>query len=238
LIDYLKELFRHLIYTHGYLGIFLVQLISSASIFFPVPGYVAVFVAGARLSPFRAAVASGLGSAVGELSGYLLGMGGKKLIGDRSELDVARRVFSRYGAGAIFLFAATPLPFDLAGIVCGTLKFDLRLFFLLTFAGKTTLSLLMAYTGRGLFEMFQSLIEGQFNIYSLLLVVLLTLLMIGPVAYWKILVDRLKDYRSNEARTTDPVIKTTATKNSQGGSRSTGFQIETAVLRQSEGSQE
>ncbi len=211
MIDYFKELFRHLIFTYGYLGIFLVQLISSVSIFLPVPGYVAVFVAGTRLNPFRAAVASGLGSTVGEFSGYLLGMGGKKLIGDRSELEAARTVFSRYGAGAIFLFAATPLPFDLAGIICGTLKFDPRLFFIMTFAGKTTLSLLMAYTGKGLFEMFQSLIEGRFDVYSLLLVTLLTLLMIGPVVYWKILVDQLKDDQSNEAGTADP--ETPAVKN-------------------------
>ncbi|MBL7118570.1 DedA family protein [Candidatus Bathyarchaeota archaeon] len=213
MIEYLKELFRYLIDEYGYFGIFLVQLISSASIFFPVPGYVVVFVAGAKLNAFRAAVASGFGSAIGELSGYILGLGGKKLIGDRSELEAARRIFSRYGAGAIFLFAATPLPFDLAGIVCGTLKVDLRLFFFMTFIGKVTLSLLMVYTGRGTFEIFQSLIEGEFNTYSLLLVLFLVVLMIGPVVYWKILVDRLRGDQSSGARTADPEAETEAIDN-------------------------
>jgi len=207
----LEVLFRFLISEYSYLGLFLVEAISSASIFIPVPGYLAVLLAGAKLNPFGVAVASGLGSTVGELTGYLLGMGGMKLIGDRSdyvrrhssELEAARRIFSRYGPSAIFIFAATPLPFDLAGILCGTLGFDLKIFFLGTFAGKTMKFLLLAYAGRGLFEMTQSLLEGKINMHSLFLLVLMTVLMIGPLVYWKILVDKLRRGQPNETGTAD-----------------------------------
>lgn len=187
----IEGFFRFLISEYSYLGLFIVQVISSASILVPVPGYVAVLVAGAKLDPFGVAVSSGLGSAVGELSGYLVGCGGMRFIAQRSQriqeqesrLEVLRSLLFRYGAGAIFLFAASPLPFDFAGILFGTLNFDLNAFFLLTFAGKTTKYLLLAFTGKGLFEIFQSLLEGRFDIYSLLMVALVVLLVLVPLVF-------------------------------------------------------
>ena len=214
-----------LIANYGYLGLFLVQVISSASILIPVPGYIAILVAGARLNPLGIAISSGLGSAVGEFTGYMLGVGGMKLAGDRfdqigdrfdqigdrfdqikahrSEIEAATRIFIQYQSGAIFLFAATALPFDLAGILCGTLGIDPSTFFVATLAGKTTKFLLIAYTGKNLFEVFQSLIEGTFDFSSLLLVAFLTLLLIGPLFYWRTLVERLRDLRTGTEQETE-----------------------------------
>ncbi len=193
----------YLIANYSYVGLFIVQVISSASILIPVPGYIAILVAGARLNPLGIAISSGLGSAVGEFTGYMLGVGGMKLAGDkfekvkayRSEIEAARKIFTQYQSGAIFLFAATALPFDLAGILCGTLGIDPSTFFVATVAGKTTKFLLIAYTGKNLFEVFQSLLEGTFDYYSLFLVALLTLLMVGPLFYWRTLVERLRNLR-------------------------------------------
>lgn len=203
LFENLSELFRYLVSNYSYLGLFIVQVISSASILIPVPGYLAILVAGARLNPLGVAISSGLGSAVGEFTGYMLGVGGMKVAGDRfeklqayrSEIEAATRIFSQYQSSAIFIFAATALPFDLAGILCGTLGIDPRTFFVATLAGKTTKFLLLAYTGKNLFEVFQSLIEGTFDFSSLLLVAFLTILMIGPLFYWRTLVERLKQMR-------------------------------------------
>ncbi len=200
MLEDLSELFRYLIASYGYFGLFLVQAISSASIFIPVPGYLAILVAGAKWNPIGVAISSGLGSAVGEFTGYLLGVGGMKMIGERSErvrgyrpeIEAASRIFTQYGSTAIFLFAATPLPFDLAGILCGTLGIEPGIFFAATLAGKTMKFLLVAFTGKGLFEVFQSLLEGKFDFYSLAIVLILTLLMVGPLLYWRTLVDRLR----------------------------------------------
>jgi CBS domain-containing protein len=187
----LETLFRFLISEYSYIGLFLVQVISSASILVPVPGYVAVFVAGAKLNPLGIALSSGLGSAVGELSGYILGSEGMKLIQKRSmrlqeymdEFESLKSIMTRYGAGAILFFAAAPLPFDLAGILFGTFGYDLNIFFMLTFVGKTIKYLLVAFSGKGLFDLFQSSLEGRLDIYSLLLVVLIILLVVGPLIY-------------------------------------------------------
>ena len=203
------ELFIYLVSKYGYLGLFIVNALSSASIFLPIPGYLAVLVVSAELNPIGVALSAGLGSSVGELTGYFLGLGGKKLINDRSkrsgkpnlELEAARRIFARYGAFAIFAFAATPLPFDLIGIACGTFGFDMRLFFLATFFGKTIKYLLLAYTGRGLFGVFQSFLEGRLNLSSLILVFLLVVLMVIPLVYWNILVSKLKREQPQEVKT-------------------------------------
>ncbi|UCD72962.1 MAG: VTT domain-containing protein, partial [Candidatus Bathyarchaeota archaeon] len=210
MLENLRELFMFLIANYSYFGLFLVQVISSASILIPVPGYIAILVAGARLNPLGIAISSGLGSAVGEFTGYMLGVGGMKLAGDRfeqvgdrfeqikayrSEIEAATKIFTQYQSGAIFLFAATALPFDLAGILCGTLGIDPSTFFVATLAGKTTKFLLIAYTGKNLFEVFQSLLEGTFDFSSLFLVALLTLLMVGPLFYWRRLVERLRNLR-------------------------------------------
>ncbi len=101
----LETLFRFLISEYSYVGLFLVQVISSASILIPVPGYIAVFVAGAKLNPLGIALSSGLGSAVGELSGYLIGLEGMKLIQRRStrlqeymdEFESVKRILTRMG---------------------------------------------------------------------------------------------------------------------------------------------
>jgi membrane protein YqaA with SNARE-associated domain len=202
----------YLIANYSYFGLFIVQVISSASILIPVPGYIAILVAGARLNPLGIAISSGLGSAVGEFTGYMLGVGGMKVAGDKfeqvstykSEIEAATKIFLQYQSSAIFIFAATALPFDLAGILCGTLGIDPSTFFVATLAGKTTKFLLIAYTGKNLFEVFQSLLEGSFDFSSLLLVAFLTLLMVGPLFYWRTLVERLRRLRPDTEKNGEP----------------------------------
>jgi len=202
------KLFEYLILKYGYLGLFIVNIISSSSIFLPVPGYLAVMVVSGELNPIGIALSAGSGAAIGELTGYFLGIGGKKLINERfkrsgshPELEAAKRIFARYGALAVFAFAATPLPFDLIGITCGTLDFDLKLFFFATFFGKTLKYLLLAYTGRGLFGVGESLLEGKLDFNSLILVLFLAVLMVIPLIYWNMLVSKLKHDQPSEAKT-------------------------------------
>jgi membrane protein YqaA with SNARE-associated domain len=71
---------RNFSIQYGYLGIFVISLLGSASIFLPIPYTVVLFTVGSlrAFNPILVAFASGLGSAVGEFSGYLLGLGGEK----------------------------------------------------------------------------------------------------------------------------------------------------------------
>jgi membrane protein DedA with SNARE-associated domain len=142
--------FVTLVSNYGYLGIFLVSLIGSASIVFPLPSSIFVFTSGAVLNPFIVGLSAAIGCALGELTGFAIGTGGRKVMERKwkKQIDNTERLFQKYGGfWIILLFAATPLPDDIVGIVAGTLKYPLKKYFLASFAGKLILNLLLAYGG-------------------------------------------------------------------------------------------
>ncbi len=134
----------------GYLGIFFISLVSSASIFLPVPSFALVFAAGAILNPLLVGVAGGLGSAIGELTGYAIGYGGEHALSKKH-----RKLLGRTEAWAekhgffviVVLFAATPLPDDIIGILGGALNYNIRKFFVASLIGKLALNLALAFGG-------------------------------------------------------------------------------------------
>jgi membrane protein DedA with SNARE-associated domain len=66
---------NYLVNAYGYLGVFIVELVSTSSIFIPIPGYVATIAAGTVLNPFAVGVSAGFGAATGELTTYCLPFG-------------------------------------------------------------------------------------------------------------------------------------------------------------------
>jgi membrane protein YqaA with SNARE-associated domain len=123
----------------GYLGAFIVNLLASASIVFPLPGLPISIAMGVSMNPLLLALAAAAGSAVGELAGYSLGIGGRVLSSDDKVTQWAPRIEGwtrKYGATAIFAVAALPLPFDFAGIAAGAAKMPIWQFLVATFLGK------------------------------------------------------------------------------------------------------
>ncbi|UCD07445.1 MAG: VTT domain-containing protein [Candidatus Aenigmatarchaeota archaeon] len=136
--------------TWGYLGIFLVSIIGNATIFFPIPSFAVVFVLGAVLDPWLVGVVAGVGAAIGELTGYLLGRGGRELLKKRNRkwFTKAKRWSEKRGVfPVIIIFAATPIPYDIIGILCGVIKYNLKKFFLATLIGKIIINVLIAWAG-------------------------------------------------------------------------------------------
>jgi membrane protein YqaA with SNARE-associated domain len=142
---------------YGYLGIFLISLIGAMSIFVPIPYPVVIFILGGYkeggvwvFDPLLIAVAAGIGSAIGEFSGYLLGVGGRKIISDKykKRMKFITKLFKRYGSVAIFIFALTPLPDDLLFIPLGVMRYSLLRAFIPAVLGKFFSNLIIAYSGR------------------------------------------------------------------------------------------
>jgi len=134
--------------AYGYLGLFLITLLSNATVIFPAPGLVLPFSMGAVLHPFWVAVVAAAGATAGELSGYLAGFSGQAFVEDYRAYRRVRALMQRYGDGVIFVLAALPTPlFDLAGIVAGATRIPLRRFVLWTFAGKLVKMLAVTYAG-------------------------------------------------------------------------------------------
>ena len=124
----------------GYAGIWLIAFIGAAALVFaPVGALAAVCVATTvDLNPFLIAVVAGSAEAIGELTGYLVGMGGKPIF-DRNRFYLRfRNFFSRYASLCLFLGSIVPNPFfDFLGVAAGSILYPVRKFLLIVFIGKT-----------------------------------------------------------------------------------------------------
>ena len=147
----MEELALSLLHQFGYIGLFVISSVSSATIFLPLPGYLIIPVAATTLNPFLVGIVAGAGSAAGEMTSYLLGLGGRKLSGKAKKdadawFERLKELFSKYnGFAIIFAFSALPLPFDAMGLFCGAIKYDAKKFFLATLSGKIIRYLALAY---------------------------------------------------------------------------------------------
>jgi len=150
IIQQLIEWMQYLAGTYGYFGIFLISLIGALSIFFPIPYTVIIFTLGGTFEPLWIAVAAGIGSALGEFSGYLLGFGGRRVIGERykKKMEFLMKLFDRFGSIVIFLFALTPLPDDLLFIPLGVIRYSLVRALVPALIGKICMNFIVAYSGR------------------------------------------------------------------------------------------
>jgi membrane protein YqaA with SNARE-associated domain len=132
----------------GYPGIFLIALLSNATVLFPAPGVAVVFAMGGVFHPLGVALAAGAGGALGELSGYIAGWSGQAIV---ERMDVFERVapyIKKYGPIGIAFLAAIPNPFfDLAGVAAGVLKMPFWHFLIAVWIGQTIKMLLFAYAG-------------------------------------------------------------------------------------------
>lgn len=135
--------------TLGYLGVFLVTLLSSATVILPAPSLVLPFTMGAVLSPWLVALAAGLGAALGELTGYLAGYTGSAVI-ENWEAYYRLHAWMQRRSAALVIFVLAFLPvslFDLAGIVAGALRMPWWRFLFWCFLGKLLKMLLVALAG-------------------------------------------------------------------------------------------
>jgi membrane protein YqaA with SNARE-associated domain len=135
----------------GYPGIFLINVIASGSIVLPIPALPFVFAMGAATeiySVFWIGVAAGLGSTLGEMSGYAAGFSGQALVENMPSYRRFHDWTVRYGILTIIVLAIIPNPFfDMAGIAAGTLRMPLWKFFLGTLIGKLIKMWIVAYAG-------------------------------------------------------------------------------------------
>lgn len=132
----------------GYPGIFLIVLISYATILVPVPGLAFVFSISGVFHPIGVAIAAALGGTLGELTGYLAGFSGRAIIENWKRYNNITKWVQKYGGPAIMILAALPNPFfDLVGVVAGALKMPVYKFLLWVLPGQLIKMLYIAYAG-------------------------------------------------------------------------------------------
>lgn len=132
----------------GYPGIFFMSVLSNATIILPAPFLALVFALGSALPPVYVGLAAGVGGALGELSGYAAGLGGRAVIENRAAYDRVKEFMRRHGDVTILVLSFLPNPFfDLAGMAAGALHFPLWRFLLMCLIGKTLKTTLVALAG-------------------------------------------------------------------------------------------
>lgn len=134
--------------AYGYAAVFLVGLLSNATIILPIPGLAVSSVLGGVFNPWLVGIVAGIGQALGELSGYLLGYSGQTLVANSAIYDRLYGWMRRYGVWVIFILAAIPNPaFDLGGMIAGALRFPLWKFLTSCAAGKIIKNIAFALAG-------------------------------------------------------------------------------------------
>jgi uncharacterized membrane protein YdjX (TVP38/TMEM64 family) len=134
--------------SYGYPGIFLLSIITNATLILPMPGVAITFAAGTLFDPLWVGIVAGLGSTLGELTGYLAGFSGQGVVERTPMYERLERWTESYGQWAILVLAFVPNPvFDLAGAAAGALKMPLPQFLFFAGIGKILKMLAFAYAG-------------------------------------------------------------------------------------------
>jgi len=139
----------------GYAGVFLINLVGSASILLPSPAVASVFGGGALLDDILGVPAfiwvgliAGFGESIGEFSGYAAGYGGRIVFENRPEYERVHRWMERHGTVSMFLLSTFPNPlFDVAGVAAGAVKMPIKRFFPAVLCGKVIKDTYLAAIG-------------------------------------------------------------------------------------------
>jgi len=139
--DRLQELARY-----GYVAIFLVGLVSNATLILPVPGLAITAVMGSILNPWMVGLVAGVGQTLGELTGYMAGYSGQTWVDENPTYNRLNRWMQRHGNLTVFALALVPNPvFDLSGIAAGALRFPVWKFLASCAAGKVLKNVAVAW---------------------------------------------------------------------------------------------
>lgn len=167
---------------YQFLGVLFISFLGSTSIIFPIPYTLIILVLGINhlVDPLILTVAGGLGSAIGELSGYVLGFYGAKLVSAerRKKMEFFVKIFNKYGPIVIFIFALTPLPDDLIFIPLGILHYNFWKVFIASLSGKLLMCFLLAYFGNIFGNLLVSALGENFWVGMTLTVIFLIVILV------------------------------------------------------------
>jgi membrane protein YqaA with SNARE-associated domain len=150
----LRDQIKHLPVI-GYPAVFLISLIGNATIILPTPSMAVVLGVSGALNPVAVGVVAGLGSALGEMTGYLAGVGGRVVVEDRDLYSRIEGWMHQRGLLVIFVLGLIPNPvFDVGGMIAGALKMPFWQFLLAAWAGKGLRLVIFALGGQFLFSTF------------------------------------------------------------------------------------
>lgn len=134
----------------GYLALSLVSFFGSLIPFVPLPSFLvlATMAVGDQFNIHILAILSAVTATLAKQIIFYVSYRGGRIISEktRKRMKPFERLVKRYGAGAAFVAAATPIPDDLVYIPLGLAKYNPRRFFVATLTGKIVLSYVIVLT--------------------------------------------------------------------------------------------
>jgi membrane protein DedA with SNARE-associated domain len=157
----------------GYIGLTLVSFFGSLIPFVPLPSFLllATMSLGDQFDLHIIALISAFTATGAKIIVFSVSYGGRRIIGEKSRKRMRpfERLVKKYGAGAAFFAAATPVPDDLIYVPLGLAKYNPKRFIIATLAGKIVLSYVIVfvshYFGLSLVEPLLENIEDVSTIY-------------------------------------------------------------------------
>jgi len=157
----------------GYLSLALVNFFGSLVPFIPLPGFLllATMSVGTQYDLHVLAIISAVTATAAKQIIFYVSYGGRKIIKEktRKRMRPFERLVKKYGAGAAFFAAATPIPDDLVYVPLGLAKYNPKRFFIATLTGKFVLSYVIVflshYLGLSLVEPFLEDMDDATPIY-------------------------------------------------------------------------
>ena len=157
----------------GYSLLALVNFFGSLIPFVPLPGFLllATMSVGNQYDLHILALVSAITATVAKQIIFYVSYGGRKIINEktRKRMRPFERLIKRYGAGAAFFAAATPIPDDLVYVPLGLAKYNPKRFFIATLTGKIVLSYAIVFIshhlGLSLVEPFLENVDDATPVY-------------------------------------------------------------------------
>ncbi|HWG89724.1 MAG TPA: DedA family protein [Candidatus Thermoplasmatota archaeon] len=172
LLDALTLFVVEIVHTLGYTG--LVVLMAMESMIFPVPSEFVMAPAGILISDGRmtwlgVTLASSLGSLIGSLLSYWIGLKyghvfvqryGKYFFLHERHLQMSDEFFRRRGAVGVFLCRFIPGVRHVVSIPAGVARMPLGTFIAVTLAGATMWNMFLAYLGFAFRERWEQVLDS------------------------------------------------------------------------------
>ena len=133
------------------------------------------------IDPLSIGLLVGLGSATAKFIHYVITFFASKHLGKqrKKRLDAVAPRLRRWGAIALFIAAATPIPDEPVVIPLGLLKYNPAKFFLAYLAGKLSITITGAYLGRLSENLLASTISQEaFILLSIVLTIVVTIILL------------------------------------------------------------
>ncbi len=188
MIEILFNLITEFISWIGYFGILI--LMTLESMIFPVPSeavmpFAGYLVALGRFDFFVVLVVATIGTMIGSLISYYIGMYGNHIIRkyhkifllNEHHLDYTQKIFNKYGSITIFVSRFIPIIRHLISIPAGMGKMNLKKFLIYTFFGGLIWNFILLYAGYSLADKW-IYIENYSRIFDIIILSLIAIFVV------------------------------------------------------------